>query len=356
MKSSRAADGAAAKSTRPKTPPRRKLLLRLVVVSFSLLLALGVAEFLLRLLPIKAVYLARRNVVQQWSSESNPHTDYRSRPGYRGVFANREFRTRVEINSLGLRGPELTDAGPGERTLLVLGDSFAFGWGVEAHESAPALLEARLRGWRVVNSGTSGWGTRQQLAFLRHYGLELQPDAVLLMYVPNDPAENLLRYRVRGGRLTWDEPAAGWAVRLDRALATHSAVWTLIRRLSQKAGITPRDPGAGGSGGQAARREQIRLLDEMVSLCRSAGLLFYMAYVPGEDGRDRPVRSDDFAWLVPWATGRGVEFFDLTPPLQTAHQNGVRVYFHLDDHWTRAGHEVAADALAQHLAGELRER
>lgn len=355
MKSSRAVDRTAADSRRPGTAPRRKLLLRLVVVSFSLVLALGVAEFLMRLLPIKAVYLARRNVVQQWISESNPHTDYRSRPGYRGVFANREFRTRVEINSLGLRGPELTDAVPGERTLLVLGDSFAFGWGVEAHQAAPALLEARLPGWRVVNSGTSGWGTRQQLGFLRQYGLPLRPDAVLLMYVPNDPAENLLRYRVREGRLEWDEPAAGWGVKLDRALATRSAVWTLVRRLSQKAGLTPHDPGTGGVGDQA-RMEQLRLLDQMVSACRSAGVPFYMAYVPGDDGRDRPTRSDDFSWLAAWASSRDLKLCDLAPPLLAAHRRGIRVYFHLDDHWTHAGHEVAADALAEHLYSELMER
>lgn len=44
------------------------------------------------------------------------------------------------------------------RTLAFLGDSLTAGYGVEAQEAFPALIEARLKGkdWKVVNAGISG--------------------------------------------------------------------------------------------------------------------------------------------------------------------------------------------------------
>lgn len=44
------------------------------------------------------------------------------------------------------------------RTLAFLGDSLTAGYGVEAQEAFPALIEARLKGkgWEVVNAGISG--------------------------------------------------------------------------------------------------------------------------------------------------------------------------------------------------------
>ena len=62
--------------------------------------------------------------------------------------------------------PHLVPAGrarEAERTLVVLGDSITYGWGLPYELSYPALLNRRLnegvagsRPWRVINAGVPG--------------------------------------------------------------------------------------------------------------------------------------------------------------------------------------------------------
>ena len=70
---------------------------------------------------------------------------YRHAPGYRGE-AIREgtFATEVSINEIGLRQRDLASQLAYSRRLLILGDSFAFGPGVEEEESFGHLLQARI--------------------------------------------------------------------------------------------------------------------------------------------------------------------------------------------------------------------
>ena len=117
--------------------------------------------------------------------------------GWRNV-PNWSAKTRgqpLTINSRGLRDREYTlDKPPGIKRLLVLGDSFAWGYGVGDDDIFTEVLERRFeserRPWQVVNTGVSGWGTDQQYLFLKSEGFEYQPDVVLLaFYLLNDPKE-----------------------------------------------------------------------------------------------------------------------------------------------------------------------
>ena len=63
--------------------------------------------------------------------EYDPELTYRLRPGA-CTFSELEFVTDYRINSLGVRDDEASLDGP---EIIVLGDSFAMGWGVEQQES-----------------------------------------------------------------------------------------------------------------------------------------------------------------------------------------------------------------------------
>ena len=110
----------------------------------------------------------------------------------------------IAVNALGLRGPERrVSKPPGTRRILLLGDSFAFGWGVEQEETFGARLERQLapRGGpvEVWSAAVPGWSTDQQYLYLRLRGLVLEPDLVLLAVGENDLAE------LAFNRLTLDE-------------------------------------------------------------------------------------------------------------------------------------------------------
>lgn len=100
-------------------------------------------------------------------------------------------------NSLGFRGDEF---GPKDRPRLVcLGDSFVWGYDVEADERFTTLLQRRIPEWQVLNLGVSGYGTDQQYLLLRRIVPRLQPDAVLLVFDGlNDVADNSSNVRYDG--------------------------------------------------------------------------------------------------------------------------------------------------------------
>ncbi len=101
----------------------------------------------------------------------------------------------LTINSQGLRDREYAYAKPaGTGRILVLGDSFTWGYGVSDADIFTEVLERRLashdRAWQVLNTGVSGWGTDQQFLFFREEGARYQPDVVVLAcYLLNDPRE-----------------------------------------------------------------------------------------------------------------------------------------------------------------------
>jgi len=96
------------------------------------------------------------------------------------------------IGSHGGRGPDMApQKAPGERRILCLGDSFAFGmWSTEEETVVGHLARmASAAGdatWTAINLGVPGYHIGQQLAALEQDGLGLDPDLVLLYFNTND--------------------------------------------------------------------------------------------------------------------------------------------------------------------------
>lgn len=100
----------------------------------------------------------------------------------------REWDVTVAINAQGLRDRSLPVSDAGGR-VLALGDSFAFGWGVELPETFLFRTEEALRpeSVRIVKAGVPGTGTSDQLLWLRRHGESIRPDLVIVsFFVGND--------------------------------------------------------------------------------------------------------------------------------------------------------------------------
>ncbi len=115
---------------------------------------------------------------------------YRLPPKMSGRFHG----VHVQTNSLGLRDREIpTIKRRDEYRVLMMGDSVVFGVGVEAEDSISFQLEnllnqeaAKDRRYRTINMGVPSYNTEQELIQLRDVGLSLEPDLVLLFFIPND--------------------------------------------------------------------------------------------------------------------------------------------------------------------------
>lgn len=111
-------------------------------------------------------------------------------------FEHEEFNHIANINSLGYRGSEFSHQKTNSKfRILVVGDSFTFGHGVEDYQTYPARLENFLRESNskieVINAGyASGFSPDSYYLYLQEEGFKLMPDLVIMgFFVWNDIAD-----------------------------------------------------------------------------------------------------------------------------------------------------------------------
>ncbi|NUP98296.1 MAG: SGNH/GDSL hydrolase family protein [Armatimonadetes bacterium] len=180
----------------------------LAVLTFGLLLALGLGELLVRLLVGNPPDLL---------DKSDPVLGARF---HRNAVAERRIdgrRIPIRINSLGFHSPEHPFARqPGVRRLLFLGDSFTGATEVVLpetfHQRAAGLLSRGGLRCEAVSLGVSGYNTVQELLVYRELGRRYQPDAVVLaVFVGNDVSDN--HPRLSGANLPFYALDPGGALR-----------------------------------------------------------------------------------------------------------------------------------------------
>ena len=103
------------------------------------------------------------------------------------------FGQALTTNSKHLRDREYEYQKPSNRKrILVLGDSFVWGYGVADRDIFTEVLESRFERdrmpYQVINTGVSGWGTDQEYLYFADEGVKYSPDIVVLaFYLGNDP-------------------------------------------------------------------------------------------------------------------------------------------------------------------------
>jgi hypothetical protein len=108
---------------------------------------------------------------------------------------------RITVNERGYRGPShAATPAPGATRVVMLGDSIAFGTGVEDGETFSQLLDDSPR-LEVLNLGVDGYGTDQALLRLEREGFAYRPRVVILNFcVRNDYIDNALTKALYDGR------------------------------------------------------------------------------------------------------------------------------------------------------------
>jgi hypothetical protein len=365
----------------------------LAALCLGLLFALGIGELASRVLvptyaPI-AFDVYRKDARGQ----------LRLQPLARRQHASPEWSVRIETNAAGFRDTEAPPR-PGQPVVIVLGDSMAFGWGVEAAAAFPARLEVTLRpeDARVLNAAIPGTGPTDQLALLPELLERTRADVVVLaFFVGNDfddvASGGAAQYDIVDGLLVLRGQPHGAVRRLSAWLKRKSRLaqlvaerlWLLEMRRNEDVPVERREHPALGRQDAFLRRfvqihgreplpprlengvaETLAALESMRQLANSRGARFVLAAIPRSiqvyDADRRRyeqafgVRPEDWDMDRPqrilreWATGRdGVELVDLLPVFRNAAPSSPRFYFFPDSHMTTAGHAVTAADLARQL-------
>lgn len=177
----------------------RKNILTLLV---STVVSLVLAEMVLRAVSPKASNFNHH----QLYCEHDTLLGWRKIPDATGHHETPEYEVWEKINSKGIRGPEYSlEKDSGEFRIAVLGDSYAEGYTVGFDSLFSEVLKKRLQAaWptrrvEVINFGTGGYSTDQELLCFERDAVQYSPDATVLLFCVNDPWFNIQdRYYNRG--------------------------------------------------------------------------------------------------------------------------------------------------------------
>lgn len=125
----------------------------------------------------------------------DPLLGYTLKPGT-CLFSDYEFSTPYTINSLGVRDTEEALDSP---QIVVVGDSYAMGWGAQQNETFAKIIEART-GLSVLNCSCSSYGTAREMMLLKKVNRE-RLKYLIIQYCNNDYEENL-SFLNNGNKLT----------------------------------------------------------------------------------------------------------------------------------------------------------
>ena len=208
----------------------------------------------------------------------------------------RKFEYRYTINAYQCRG-EVPPPGPQTLpTVLVLGDSNAFGMGVSDGEEFPAVMQRSLAGrCVVVNASAPGWGLTQQIRRYYEFGVRYDPKVVVLQYCSNDPDDNLANRvtMVENGDFVFLEStnSLNWVKKhLSRSFVQRTQLYNFVRALASQALLPARvereaarldeaAPAGGTDAPPAKERVYIELLDLFARRVHSEGRRLVMISV-----------------------------------------------------------------------------
>jgi lysophospholipase L1-like esterase len=373
---------------------------KLLLVAISLIVSLFLVELVVRILGLyqgQAGEFVQPNPVLGWS-----HI-----PDKEGYWTVGERRIHIKINSLGLRDREYTyNKGKGVFRILVLGDSFTEGFQVPLEDTFCKLLEEKLNKkkkgedkkkllFEVINAGFAGVGTDYELLFLRREGYKYDPDLVLVVFCPNDVADNYRSNDIlkdEQNRLAYEK--RGFLIRLKGALAKRSHAYNYIgyvlpnrfprfAHVLMKIGLLSSQPIDNASGveqlhylvfeqeygpqWEEAWRVTRVLFSELKDETAKRGSNLALVSIPFREQVYKPLWRSMFSgsemarrhWtvdkpdrlLAQIANDEGIPIFQLLPLFRRA---GVKteLYYNGDGHWNIEGHRLAAQLICEWLIEE----
>jgi len=336
-------------------------------------------------------FLFRRVELPIYARES--YGGYGNRPGLSFEHRTSEFSAQYDVNQAGFRVPgpevEVTQVKPfNTYRIMLLGPSFAFGWGVHYQQSFAGVLQQVLeqRGFandkkvEVINAGIPAMPVAPQVVWFEQVGKLYAPDLVIQFVYGSMAISSQFQPSVQvndEGYLVsmHDKSGLHWKRELKK-LATIFYGWQLWTMLDR----TPAQVGERGSAVQGAGREwyvppefdptsqevreSMRVYTRLARTTGTGGSRLLVIFFPlsyaihrEDESRWRHLGVVDIAReatfddaFVQYLNENQIATIDITKQLRDAAESGERMYYWLDIHWTPAGNAVAARAVADHLS------
>lgn len=342
-----------------------------------------------------AVVLLAVDLLLGWTTISAEPTGYRCRHPYyhHGFLANVESETRwgdrryrIATNSLGLRDVATRSVAmePKDHRVVVIGDSFSEGLGVEYEASFCGLLAEDLGGGvELLNAAAVSYSPKLyylKIEYLLEQGLEMDELLVMIdvsdiqdetFYESFEPRKTFsLRSKLDGllfrrsfiyhHMSTWFDPGRRISNRFEMENTADFDVWLHSEHLPEQFDQDERfDWTIDGSALDDWAQHGLELatdnMNRLVELCQEEGIDVRVAVYPSPY---QIFNTDlDSIHVRHWrrfCQRRGLAFIDLFPVFINESFRGPeevydRFFIEQDVHWNEDGHRLVADALNSFL-------
>ena len=278
------------------------------------------------------------------------------KPHATGVFPGAVDEKRTfpyRTNAIGLRDRDWPAKQPGEKRVLVIGDSYTWGYAVAEEEAYPQAADRMLRergvpNVFVLNGGVPDYNSRQERQLLARLLPLYKPDAVVLGYVVNDA-----------------EPSTAMPTPPEETYR-HSRSWFLTelaevlnrrlfrRKLIPSAKDTPGQSYLDGFEPDSVKwRDSKQAIQEMRDLAAAAGASFTVLALP-----DVTQNFDNYPWqpiheaVVRWGRELAIPTYDLLDGVRGRNNQDLMVPW--DGHPNAEGHRRMAEFLVNLILADRR--
>ena len=336
-------------------------------------------------------FLFRRDAPALYQSE--PYAGYGNRRGLSYVHHTNEFEAHYYINRQGFRVPKpgIEYAVPkpaGTYRILLLGPSFAYGWGVDYDKSFAALLPQTLerngfaagRRIELIDTGVPSLQPAPQLNWYEHEGRKYQPDLVIQFVYGSvaEPSDGPSNYAADAeGHLIDRNMSTGrrWRERAKQ-FATVFYGWMLWTEVDLLLSPGQHDRAVQGAGRRFIQETQFdaakprvrtatAFYRRLADVVRASGARLQIVYIPlsyviypADESRWRHLGVQNVAAqeafdtaFVKYLNAQNIPTLDISKDLRDAAAHEKRLYYWLDIHWTPEGNAVAARAVGRSLVG-----
>jgi hypothetical protein len=313
----------------------------IVLILVSVLVTIGIAEALMRRAyagrPFSLGYVGQYANRPSRNFITDELTGWRMRPLHEFTWITENITHSYRSNSLGFRSNADFNPSDSRKKIVLVGDSYTFGAGVDFKDTFGDVLEHKAPGRVVYNLGMPGFGVDQVWMSVRHQALSLHPDLIVAGIVDADFERSLVPFRVAEGfnkptfklvdgqlvQRTSEQPPSS----LERFLDGYSSIWALFRRAPKFVG---RKYPIGGY--YKLNQAIIAALRED---CNRHSVPVLFVYIPTSEFQAFPALSG-------YMHKTGANYIDLTEMRPVPPHS---IYLPLDGHLSAEGHRYVADQI-----------
>ena len=312
-----------------------------------------------------------------------------------------KFDVTLSINSLGYRDNEFAISKLNNtKRILIMGDSFTFGHGVENDETFSEQLEKKINEfsnikYEVINAGyASGQSPDEAYVYLKKKGLQLNPDIIILVVFPGNDISDINEHEwiidkgglplaikdkydyVENNQLrSRQKSEIRFTSRLNALLARYSHFYNYLKRrisyIFQKVHYNLE-----GTENKCIYCDEYwiknkdewnqikKILINVKKISEENNIKFYLAIIPMReqvydsywDSYLNEVKSDDIdrnkiqQEFINFSEKNNIPLIDFLPSFLENNLN--MYYFSKDLHWNKEGHELASQIILEKLIND----